>query len=288
MVGTFLCSIALSQATTTLDFEDLYGTGNQYGSGPVPTNYAGLTWNNWVFYERYLPPWNAGSGQVRLFPQTTTATIEFGQDVTFVGVWLAGNAFGQYFEGYKNGIMIFESSHVANDGSNFGQSFTLNWTGVDEIRFQALSADATAFDDLEYNIVEPSPSPTPSPSPSPSPTPTPTPAYSAQVQQPINRDGSSVFNFRRGVIPVKFTLTLDGVATCALPQATIAVYRTGPGGNEPIDETLYAGSADNGSNFRIDSCQYVYNLGASALGVGTYQVDIMINGQIGSATFKLK
>jgi hypothetical protein len=147
MVGTFLCSITLSQATT-LSFEDLPGTGS------VPSNYAGLTWANWVHYDQPLPPFNAGSGQVRLFPQTNTATIQFGQDVTFVGAWLAGHAFDQYFEGYKNGIKLFESSHVANDGSNFGQLFTLNWSGVDEIRFQAPLPDQTAFDDLEYNILE--------------------------------------------------------------------------------------------------------------------------------------
>jgi hypothetical protein len=57
----------------------------------------------------------------------------------------------------------------------------------------------------------------------------------------------------------------------------------------PVDEEIYVGSADNGSNFRIDSCQYVYNLAASALGVGTYRVDIMINSQVvGSATFALR
>ncbi len=45
----------------------------------------------------------------------------------------------------------------------------------------------------------------------------------------------------------------------------------------------------SGSNFRIDTCQYIYNLSASALGVGTYPVDIKINGQvIGSATFALR
>jgi hypothetical protein len=57
----------------------------------------------------------------------------------------------------------------------------------------------------------------------------------------------------------------------------------------PVDEEIYVGSADNGSNFRIDSCQYVYNLAASALGAGTYRVDIMINSQVvGSATFALR
>jgi hypothetical protein len=115
------------------------------------------------------------------------------------------------------------------------------------------------------------------------------PPYGAEVQQPINPDGSSVFNVRRGVVPVKFTLTLGGVATCDLPPATIAVTRTAGGATGQIDESVYSGAADSGSNFRIDSCQYVYNLRPSALGVGTYRVDILIDGQVvGSTTFQLK
>ena len=98
-----------------------------------------------------------------------------------------------------------------------------------------------------------------------------------------------MFNVKRGVVPVRFTLTLNGVATCALPPATIAVTRTAGGNIGPVDEAIYTGSADNGSNFRIDSCQYVYNVAASALGVGTYRVDIMINNQVvGSASFALR
>jgi len=58
----------------------------------------------------------------------------------------------------------------------------------------------------------------------------------AQIQQPINADGTSVFNVRRGVVPVKFTLTQDGVATCALPSATIVVTRTAGGNTGPVDE----------------------------------------------------
>jgi Concanavalin A-like lectin/glucanases superfamily len=114
-------------------------------------------------------------------------------------------------------------------------------------------------------------------------------SYAAQIQQPINSDGSSVFNVRRGVVPVKFTLTQDGTPTCALPPATIAVTRTAGGTTGAIDESIYTGSADTGSNFRINGCQYIYNLTASALGVGTYRVDIKINGQVvGSAVFQLK
>jgi hypothetical protein len=74
-----------------------------------------------------------------------------------------------------------------------------------------------------------------------------------------------------------------------LPPATIAVTRTTGGTTGQIDESVYSAAADTGSNFRIDTCQYVYNLSASALGVGTYRVDILIDGQVvGSATFQLK
>jgi hypothetical protein len=114
------------------------------------------------------------------------------------------------------------------------------------------------------------------------------PSYSAQVQPPINADGTSVFSVRRGVVPVKFTLTQDGTPTCALPPATIALTRTSGGTTGTVNESVYVMAADNGSNFRIDGCQYVYNLSSSALGVGTYRVDIKINGQVvGSATFQL-
>ena len=114
------------------------------------------------------------------------------------------------------------------------------------------------------------------------------PSYAGQVQPPINPDGSSNFNVRRGVVPVKFNLTLGGVATCDLPPATIAVTRTAGGVIGQINESDYSGNADTGSNFRIDNCQYLYNLNSRALGVGTYRVDILIDGQVvGSATFGL-
>jgi len=79
------------------------------------------------------------------------------------------------------------------------------------------------------------------------------------------------------------------VPPCPPPAATIGVYRTGTGSNQQIDESVYTGTADSGSNFSIHSCQYLYNLNASALGAGTYRVDISINGQVvGSATFALR
>jgi len=109
------------------------------------------------------------------------------------------------------------------------------------------------------------------------------------VQPPIDADGSSVFTVKRGVVPVKFTLLDFGSPTCDLPPATIVVTRTAGDTLGEVNESVYVGASDSGSNFRIDGCQYIYNLNSGALGVGTYRVDIKINGQVvGSATFQLK
>jgi hypothetical protein len=115
--------------------------------------------------------------------------------------------------------------------------------------------------------------------------------YKAFVQPPMNSDGSSIFKANRGVIPVKFSLTKNNTPTCDLPPATIAVTRTAGATLGAVDEGTYSMAADNGSNFRIDptACQYVYNLAASLLGVGTYRVGISINGGVvGNAVFALK
>jgi len=113
--------------------------------------------------------------------------------------------------------------------------------------------------------------------------------YHATAQQPLNLDGSSVFNAKRGVVPAKFRLTVGGVPTCNLPPATIALTRTAGGTIGSINESVYSTPADSGATFRISDCQYLYNIGSSALGPGTYQVGIKINGSVvGSATFGLR
>jgi len=100
----------------------------------------------------------------------------------------------------------------------------------------------------------------------------------AQIQPPISSSGSSVFNAKRGGLPVVFTLTSNGAATCQLPPATISLTRNG--------STVVKLSS---SNFKISNCQYVYNLTTSSLGAGNYRVNILIGGVVvGSATFTLK
>ena len=116
-------------------------------------------------------------------------------------------------------------------------------------------------------------------------------SYSATVQQPINPNGSSVFNAKRGVVPVKFKLAVNGSPTCQLPPATVSLSRTAGGTLGTINESDFLQPSDNGSNFRIDTanCQYIYNLGSSSLGAGTYLVQININNvAVGNGTFSLK
>ena len=75
--------------------------------------------------------------------------------------------------------------------------------------------------------------------------------YSATVQQPINPDGSSVFNAKRGVVPVKFTLAVNGTPTCQLPPATLSLTRTAGGALGVVNESDFTQPSDNGSNFRV-------------------------------------
>jgi len=147
--AAFLCLVVASQATT-ITFEDLTG------SGVLPTNYQGLTWTNWSYYDVPQPPYNPESGVERIYntDELTSPIVQFGQAVTFTGAWLAGYSTDQYFEGYFNGVKIFESAHTANDQSEFGLFFNLNWAGVDEIRvvsgdFGGLH-DYYILDDLTY------------------------------------------------------------------------------------------------------------------------------------------
>jgi hypothetical protein len=113
--------------------------------------------------------------------------------------------------------------------------------------------------------------------------------FTAAVQQPINANGSSIFKAVKGVLPVKFSLAVDGNPTCTLPAATIALTRLSGAVTGPVNESEFIMPADSDSSFRIDSCQYIYNLSLKSLSAGTYRVDIKIGGQtVGGATFELR
>jgi len=115
--------------------------------------------------------------------------------------------------------------------------------------------------------------------------------YAAVVRPPIKGDGSSVFKGNRGVVPVKFALTYNGVNTCALAPATIALFQTAGTVVGAVTVDTYAMAADSGPNFKVDaaSCEYVYNLSTASLASGTYSAKILIGGAIvGTATFGIQ
>jgi hypothetical protein len=115
------------------------------------------------------------------------------------------------------------------------------------------------------------------------------PPLAAQVQQPIDADGSSVFAASRGVVPVKFAVTAGGQPTCLLPPAALAVFRTSGAVAAPVSESVYTMAADAGSSFRIAGCQYVYNLNTKALGKGAYLIQALVGGAaVGNARFSLR
>lgn len=115
------------------------------------------------------------------------------------------------------------------------------------------------------------------------------PTRVATVQRPLNADGSSVFKAGRGALPVKFALAVDGTPTCTLPPATIAFSRLSGAISGQVNESEYGLSSDSGSDFRVDDCQYVYNLGLRSVSAGTYRVEIKIDGQtVGSVGFELR
>jgi len=114
------------------------------------------------------------------------------------------------------------------------------------------------------------------------------PIYRALVRPPINADGSSVFRAGRAVIPVKFRLTQYGSPTCNLLPATLSISKVKRGTLSVMEERVRR--ADD-SNMRLgaSACQYHYNLETSDLGIGTFRVDISINGiMVGHAAFTLR
>src|SRR5213594_3932359 len=104
--------------------------------------------------------------------------------------------------------------------------------------------------------------------------------YHATVEPPISAAGTSVFNDRRGVVPVKFRLSLNGESTCRLPAATIAVFRLGGTAPVPVNQSDFLAPPDSGSTFRIDgsNCQYMYHLNSRSLESGSYSTQIRIGG----------
>ncbi len=94
------------------------------------------------------------------------------------------------------------------------------------------------------------------------------------ILQPINADGSSMFKLN-STIPVKFQLTGASAAiTNAIVHLRLTKVSAGVAGSE-LEATSTA-AADTGNQFRYDSSShnYIFNLAANTLSVGTWQLAI--------------
>jgi sugar lactone lactonase YvrE len=90
--------------------------------------------------------------------------------------------------------------------------------------------------------------------------------------QPINPDNSSIFKLG-GTVPVKFQLTgASSPITNLVARLYVAMVSSGVTGTDV--EAISTSAADSGNTFRYDpvSGQYIFNLGTSALAVGTWRI----------------
>ncbi|MGA1839094.1 MAG: hypothetical protein ACMUIU_00575 [bacterium] len=152
----------IQAAPITLTFEDLPQVYLQL----LPSDYAGLTWeNHWAAWYQEDPskgffPTSSGNFGIYLH-DPKTGWIDFGHEVTFFGSWVASSVdVGQeyYWEGYKNGLKIYESNHLAGGEKDW---ITVNWSGVDYVNFVSLNADVPRYiiDDIKYSSTSPIPEP---------------------------------------------------------------------------------------------------------------------------------
>jgi hypothetical protein len=75
-----------------------------------------------------------------------------------------------------------------------------------------------------------------------------------------------------------YTFASTAMPTCNLPPATLDLTTVAGVSLLSLDETTYTMPADNGYNFRVDGCQYIYNLNAKPLGTGSYKVFVNVGG----------
>lgn len=75
-----------------------------------------------------------------------------------------------------------------------------------------------------------------------------------------------------------YTFPSAATPTCTLPSATIDIQQINGESAIEIPEDLYDMPADTGAYFRVDGCQYAYNVSTKHMTAGEYRVFANING----------
>ena len=105
---------ATSAAATVINFDDLTGFS------AVPTFYEGVHWNSFVHYDTPQNPYNAHSGETRVFGDYAVygffdngpITFTVGAGSVFDGFWAAGAASNLNYELYLGGVLQATSATI--------------------------------------------------------------------------------------------------------------------------------------------------------------------------------
>ena len=151
-------AVSAHAAVVTLDFEDLSGLGE------LPLNYHGLTFENtgtggqgWAYYNTVNPPYNPSSGVERIYNTTpgglrdNNNRILFNQNVTFLGLWMAGFSQGQQVIGYVGGVPTYFTTPLPNNNAQFGSFINVSWAGVDAISVSGVNGDYYILDGIKFD-----------------------------------------------------------------------------------------------------------------------------------------
>ncbi len=137
-----LC-VSFSQATV-LNFEGLDS------NVALPSNYAGLTWDSaWISWDSGLSSDYPSLSQSNvIYSHNYGGWIDFGQDVTFQGSWVASGDMDQtmWWEGYNDGQLVGTSEVLSGGDKKF---VAVDWT-VDYVKFVSSSYNHFVLDDITY------------------------------------------------------------------------------------------------------------------------------------------
>lgn len=151
-----LCATVGAAQATTIDFEDL--TSSSWGQ--IPKDYAGLQWpvdtsigGSWTYWD--VPSWFEVASGIKLayWNGAGEAWIKFGQKVTFKGSWVDHDPYNlgdeAWWEGYRNGVKIYESEHYT---SEVGKFISVNWPGIDAVQLKYTVPWRVIIDDLTFEL----------------------------------------------------------------------------------------------------------------------------------------
>ncbi|WP_321472403.1 PEP-CTERM sorting domain-containing protein [uncultured Paludibaculum sp.] len=137
-----VCAFSATAPAAVLTFEDLTG------SGVVPIDYAGVTWDGfWSYYDSPQDPYNPASGVERVY-NYGTRQFAFATPVVFNGAYFAGTDNLQY-DLYLTGGLVASSGSI--ELSSTPTFLASGYSGlIDEVRVNA-TPGYFVMDDVTFN-----------------------------------------------------------------------------------------------------------------------------------------